>query len=64
MEVDLADYMDLADLNERLKYVNTAPKEVHKGNWVKPIKVDDVMYWHRGEVEAWIKMTLENRVPE
>lgn len=55
--VDTEVYMDIVDLTERLQFVNTSPREIHKGNWVKPVKINETMYWRRSEIEAWIKLT-------
>lgn len=50
-------HMDYVDVVERLNFVNTSPREIHKGNWVKPVKIKDVMYWRKSEIEDWIKLT-------
>lgn len=55
--VDFTIYMDYVDLVERLKYVNSSSREVHKGNWVRPVKINETMYWRRSDIEDWIKLT-------
>jgi predicted DNA-binding transcriptional regulator AlpA len=57
--VDASIYMDIVDLNDRLMFVDMSSREIHKGNWVKPVKINDVMYWRRDEIEAWIKLTTQ-----
>lgn len=52
-------YYSYDELCDRLTGVDTTPRLIHQGNWVKPVKIAEEILWRRWEIEEWIILTTK-----